>query len=352
MRAVLKRGAELVCEELPDPVPGEGQTLVRTLACGICGSDLHSLHYGDKSSITPRGLERRDAWVYGHEYCAEVLEHGPGTAGKLKAGTRVVAMPFAKGPGGTEVIGYSARFPGGFAERMVLTERLLVEVPNGLSADLAALTEPMAVGAHGVARSTLDKDCVAMVVGLGPVGAAVLMNLKAQGFGPVIAVDFSPRRRKLAEALGADVVVDPREHNPHDSWAALGVAAGPRDMLELPAIGVGKRAVIFECVGNPGVLQSIVAGAPFGAEIVVLGVCMEADTVQTGQAVVKEVVVRGATYYSPQEFARSLHNLAEGVIDGRLLITDHVGLAGVADAFERLKNPEEQVKIIVEPGRG
>jgi threonine dehydrogenase-like Zn-dependent dehydrogenase len=352
MQVVMRRDDALVCEEAADPVPGEGQTLVASLACGICGSDLHSFHYGAKSSVTPKGLaEQRPAWVYGHEFCAEVLEHGPATDKRLKAGTRVVSMPFAKGPAGTETVGYSARFPGGFAERMVLTERLMLEVPNGLAADIAALTEPMAVGLHGVNRATLDKDTVAMVIGLGPVGAAVLMNLKALGHGPVIAVDYSPRRRKLAEQLGADLVIDPKQASPHQSWAAYGVPAAGPDPLDLATHARRKRAVIFECVGNPGVLQSIIAGAPYGAEIVVLGVCMEADTIQPAHVVTKEVTVRSGCYYSAKEFATSLHNLAEGIIDGRPLITDHVGLAGVADAFVRLGDPEDQVKIIVEPGR-
>jgi threonine dehydrogenase-like Zn-dependent dehydrogenase len=354
MQAVMKRGGTLTCEETPDPVAGQGQTLVKSLACGICGSDLHTLHYADKSSIKARGAgpdEGPRHFVFGHEYCAEILEHGPGTQGRLKPGTRVVSMPFAIGPNGTETVGYSPRFPGGFAERMVLTESLLLEVPNGLPADLAALTEPMAVGAHGVGRATLDKDSVAMIIGMGPVGAAVLMNLKAQGFGPVVCVDYSPRRRRLAEQLGADLVIDPGASNPHDSWAGLGVFTGQHDPLNLAGTAGGKRAVIFECVGNPGVLQGIIAGAPFGSEIVILGVCMEADSFQPGQAVTKEISIRTAVFYSAEEFARSLHNLAEGVIDGRPLITDHVGLAGVADAFVRLGNPEDQVKVMVEPGR-
>jgi threonine dehydrogenase-like Zn-dependent dehydrogenase len=353
MKAVFRRGGNLICEEAPDPVPGQGQTLVKSLACGICGSDLHALHYARMAADqAPKGtlMDGSRDFVFGHEYVAEVLEHGPGTTGRLKAGTRVVSMPFALGPNGSEIIGYSPLYPGGFAERMVLTERLMLEVPNGLSTDLAALTEPLAVGAHGVGRATLDKDSVAMIIGVGPVGAAVLANLKARGVGPIIAVDFSARRRALAETLGADLVIDPRETNPHDSWAAYGVPLAKADPLRLPAPAAGKRAVIFECVGNPGVLQSLIAGAPFGSEIVVLGVCMENDTVIPGAAVNKEITIRTGVFYSGDEFARALHDLAEGRIDGRPLITDKVGLSGVADAFERLRNPD-QVKILVEPGR-
>lgn len=353
MRVVMRRGPSLFCEEAPEPVPGPGQTLVKSLACGICGSDLHSLHYSGRPPIKARGGPDDGPlqFVFGHEFCAEVLDHGPGGESRLRSGAQVVSMPYARGPNGTETIGYSQLFPGGFAERMVLTSALMLEVPNGLPADVAALTEPLAVGAHGVGRATLDKDSVVLIIGMGPVGAAVLMNLKAQGFGPVIAADFSPGRRKLAERLGADLVIDPAAESPHSRWETFGVPIPGPDPLAPMLTARGKRAVIFECVGNPNVLQGIISGAPFGSEVVVLGVCLEPDTYRPAQMVAKELSIRAAVYYSAEEFARSLHNLAEGIIDGRALITDHVGLSGVADAFERLRSPEEQVKIIVEAGR-
>jgi 2-desacetyl-2-hydroxyethyl bacteriochlorophyllide A dehydrogenase len=343
MQAVMRRGARLICEEVADPVPGPGQALVKSLACGICGSDLHAFQQGWGGQLDRAG-ER--AFVFGHEYCAEVLE-----SKRFRPGTRVVAMPFARGPDGTETIGYSARFPGGFAERMVLTEDLMIEVPNGLSADVAALTEPMAVGAHGVARASLDKDSVALVIGAGPVGAAVIAGLKARGFGPVIVADFSPKRRALAERLGADVVIDPAAESPYGRWADLGVPTGYDPMAPLLKGQARKRAVIFECVGAPGVLETVLAGAPYGSEVVLLGVCMERDSLVPAPAVTKEITLRGACFYSAQEFERCLLDLAEGLIDGQALITDRVGLSGVAGAFERLAKPNTDMKIIVEPGR-
>jgi 2-desacetyl-2-hydroxyethyl bacteriochlorophyllide A dehydrogenase len=353
MQVVMRRGGTLTCEEAPDPVPAAGQTLVKSLACGICGSDLHALHYATMAAkaVGASGAMGKP-FVFGHEFCGEVIEHGRG-GGRFKAGTRVVSMPFGAGPKGTETIGYSPNFPGGFAEQMLLTERLMLEVPNGLPTDIAALTEPMAVGAHGVARATsLTKDSVVLIIGMGPVGAAVLLNLKAKGIGPIIAADFSPRRRQLAEQLGADLVVDPAKESPHERWESFGVPLQAADPLAAILAGhERKHAVIFECVGNPGVLQGLIAGAPFGSEIVVLGVCLEPDQLTTGQAVTKELTIRTGVFYTADEFAGSLHNLAEGIIDGRPLITDRVGLTGVADAFERLKNPEAQVKIIVEPSR-
>jgi threonine dehydrogenase-like Zn-dependent dehydrogenase len=340
MRAVVRRGAALVCEDVADPVPAEGQALVKSLACGICGSDLHVLHMGQAGSgaVIP--------YIFGHEYCAEVVE-----SKRFKPGTRVVAMPFAQAPGGSEIIGYSEIYPGGFAEQILLTESLMLEVPNGLEADVAALTEPMAVGAHGVARAQLDRQSVPLILGMGPVGAAVLANLKAQGFGPVIAVDFSPARRARAERMGADVVIDPAKENPHERWADFGFPSRHDPLAQALGNYPNKRAIIFECVGNPGMLQGIIKGAPFGSEILLLGVCLQPDTIVPAIAVNKQISIKSAIFYTASEFAQSLHNLAEGIIDGRALITGHVGLSGVAEAFTSLTRPDEHMKIIVEPGR-
>jgi threonine dehydrogenase-like Zn-dependent dehydrogenase len=133
--------------------------------------------------------------VFGHEFCAEVLDTGPNTPAKFKPGTLVCAVPFNFGPEGPEIVGYSNIFPGGYSEQMVLTQDLCFEVPNGLPAEQAALTEPFAVGEHAVARSSVDKDSVPMVIGCGPVGISVIAALKARGLGPVIAADFSVRTR-------------------------------------------------------------------------------------------------------------------------------------------------------------
>jgi 2-desacetyl-2-hydroxyethyl bacteriochlorophyllide A dehydrogenase len=338
MRAVVCRGASLICEEIAEPAPGPGQALVKSLACGVCGSDLHAFHLWSKQDHPPT--------VFGHEYCAEVLE-----SRRFKPGTRVVAMPWAKSAAGTELIGFSAIFPGGFGERMVLTEDLLLEVPNGLPTEVAALTEPMAVGAHGVACSGMDKDAVALVVGAGPVGCAVIASLKTRGFGPIVAADFSPTRRALAEKMGADVVIDPAKESPYSKWADFDVPTTIDPLEALFSAPKGKRAVIFDCVGAPGLLQAAIEGAPYGAEIMVLGVCLEPDTLVPATAVMKHMTIRTAVSYSREAFESSLRHLAEGLIDVEGFVTDRVGLSGVADAFARLSTPGDQMKILVEPQR-
>lgn len=359
MRAVVRRNKQLVCDEIGELTPAQGQVLVKTLACGICGSDLHALTHmehmielGRRGGGGDNGFDPSADTVFGHEFCAEVLEFGPGTTRALKAGARVVSIPVTLTPaGGVEALGFSNRLPGGFAERMVLSEALLLEVPNGLPTDQAALTEPFAVGAHAVAKARLDADSVALVVGCGPVGLAVIASLKAAGHGPVIAADFSPRRRAAAERLGADIVVDPAKESPHDRWEALGVPKqrAAQSMMRMMGKTFG-RPVVFECVGAPGVLQTLIESAPAGAQIVVAGVCMETDRIEPSIAITKEVELTFVFGYTPEEFAGTLRHIAEGVIDVSGLVTGAVGLEGVAQAFTDLGDPEAHVKILVQPG--
>ncbi len=358
MRAAIKRGDRIICDDVAELTPGPGQVLVRTCACGICGSDLHALQFPETVAriYEQAGVEhpmRADAdVVFGHEFSAEIIEYGPETRRSLKPGTLVTSVPRLFDRTGAHVLGYSNEFPGGYAERMLLSEPLLLPVPNGLSAVHAALTEPFAVGEHAVASARLEDAAAAMVIGCGPVGLAVIAALKARGFGPVIAADYAAGRRALAETLGADEVVDPAQGSPHRSWAEHGVPATRAARAKLLAEGkhVG-HPVVFECVGVPGVLQGIVEATPAGSQIIVAGVCMQTDRFEPASAIAKQLDFRFVLGYSPEEFAHTLRNIAEGRINAAPIVTGLVGLAGVADAFATLGAPGDQAKIIVEPGR-
>jgi threonine dehydrogenase-like Zn-dependent dehydrogenase len=290
----------------------------------------------------------------GHEFCAEIVEHGPATTGALRAGTRVCSRPSLIRADGPRTVGYSNDTPGGYAEYMRLTEALLLPVPNGLTTEHAALTEPMAVGLHAVAKARLEPDDAPLVIGCGPVGLAVIAALRLSGARPIVAADFSARRRELATALGADLVVDPAQGTPWQSWRE---AAVWRDSSRAPVLppwikGPAVRpAVVFECVGVPGVLDQLMAASPRGTRIVVVGVCMEADTIYPMLGISKELNLQFVLGYTPDEFTATLHHIAEGRIPVAPLITGTVGVEGVAGAFEALASPERHAKILVEPWR-
>ena len=365
MRAAVLRGKEIVVGDVAEPEPGPGEVLVRTLACGICGSDLHAYHRARRgaaetpaaapSGNTSPGLALEGEIVMGHEFCAEIADYGPATERRLAAGQRVCSIPILLRASGPEFIGYSSRNPGGYGEFMRLTADHLIAVPNGLSTERAALTEPMSVGWHAVGKARLAPDDVPLVVGCGPVGLAIIAALKLKGAQPIVAADFSPGRRRLAAAMGADLVVDPAVQSPFASWRELAQTGRPDPGPTLPGWLVGsglKPAVIFECVGARGVIDQLMSGAPQDARIVVVGLCQEHDTIFPMSGIGKELEIIFSNSFHRHEFAETLSNIAEGRIDVDPLITGKVGLAGVERSFRDLENPDAHAKILIEPWRG
>jgi threonine dehydrogenase-like Zn-dependent dehydrogenase len=199
---------------------------------------------------------------------------------------------------------------------------------------MAALTEPLAVGIHAVAAGAVTECHAAAVAGCGPVGLAVIAGLRLAGVEVIVAADFSPARRALALQMGATEVVDPATEPLLDAWRRID----------------GKRQVVcFEAVGAPGVVDSLMRDAPLGAQIVVVGVCMEPDTTRPFFASAKELSLKFVFAYTPEEFASSLRAISEGEVDVSPMITGEVDLEGTPGAFEALSHPDEHVKILVEP---
>ena len=346
--AALKDGKIYVQEDAPEPKPESGQVLVEVCACGICGSDLHFAKHG--ASMMALGKEMKgmgamaevgsptvdlsqDVWM-GHEFSAKVLEAGPGTD-TFAPDTIVTSIPILLGgPTMVQPIVYSNSVMGGYAERMILSAPMLIEVPNGLDPKLAALTEPMAVGMHGVNRSRIKPGEGALVLGCGPVGLAIVAGLKVKGIETIIAADFSPKRREMAVTMGATEAVDPNVETSWDAWTRA---------------GGGKQLHVFEAIGVPGILNNILQWAPPRTKVTVVGVCMEPDTVMPFFAITKEIDMVFCLGYDPMEFGGSLRSIAEGEIDVKPMITSEVSLDGVAGAFAALGDPEKDCKILVLP---
>ena len=339
MRAsVLRDGRMVLRDDVPEPVPGAGQVLVGVKACGICGSDLHFAKYGEEMlslleqmrGMPVEGALPVDLGVdvfMGHEFSAEVLDAGPDTDAP-PPGTVVTSIPVLISATGIEPIVYSNTTIGGYAEQMLLSAPLLLKVPNGLDPRHAALTEPMAVGLHAVNMSKIERGETTLVLGCGPIGIAIIAALHRRGVETIVAADYSPSRRQLAETMGAHETVDPAVGSPFDST---------------------KPAVIFEAVGVPGIIDDVMRRAPIGSRIVVAGVCMQADTVHPVFASAKQLSLRFSMTYDPAEFADSLRAIAEGEIDVAPMITGEVGLDGVGAAFDELSDPDRHCKILATP---
>jgi threonine dehydrogenase-like Zn-dependent dehydrogenase len=372
------RSAELARTEVPAPSPGAGQLVLDVVRCGICGSDLHARRHADAiadvaAEVGYDGLMRSsEEIVLGHEFSGVVSARGRGS--RIAEGTPVVSFPLLRSQGAVHPTGLSTRAPGAYAEQVLVEDALSLPVPNGLDPAVAALTEPLAVGLHAVRRGEVGKRQVAIVIGCGPVGLAVIGMLKASGVRTVVASDFSPGSRAIASTMGADVVVDPASESPYSAAAGHGhLTTGPEvfelgvstveKLQRLPLVpwhqvwraadrlgaATPKHPVVFECVGVPGVIDEIISSAPLYARVVVVGVCMEPDRIRPAMAINKEVDLRFVLGYTPLEFRDALHLLAAGKVDAAPMITGTVGLDGVAGAFDALADPETHAKIMIDP---
>ena len=378
MKAVNCLGGKLEVIDIAAPRPADGQLVLDVRRCGICGSDLHAKDHADELEAVIAGLGYPDFMrsdrpvVMGHEFSGEVAERGRRAPKEFKAGAPVVSFPLVRAHGAVHLTGLSPLAPGGYAEQVLVEAAMSFVVPNGLSPDIAALTEPMAVALHAVRRSEIGKRDAAVVIGCGPVGLAVICHLKARGVSTIVASDFSAGRRALASRCGADVVVDPSVDSPYAAAVSKGVITEAPALYELgmssmeklrrlpgwshvyravDALGAAgpKRPVIFECVGVPGIIDGVIGAAPLNSRLVVVGVCMGEDKMRPAMAIGTEIDLRFVFGYTPLEFRDTLYMLAEGKLDAAPLITGTVGLDGVDAAFQALGDPETHAKILIDP---
>jgi threonine dehydrogenase-like Zn-dependent dehydrogenase len=234
---------------------------------------------------------------------------------------------------------------------MALDVDRLLAAPAGVTAEHAALTEPLAVGIRSVAMARYRAASGAyVVVGCGPIGLAVIAALRADGLGPIVAADLSSARLAIAEKLGADVLVDATNDNAFAHLGDRGFTPAPLSPMLAPGTDDDLGATIFDCVGAVGMFKRILGGAPPHSHIVFAGICGHDDTYRPMLANVKEVTVSYVLAYRPEELAIAAQRIADGKIDADSFITATVGLDEAPWAFDALSRAEH-AKIVVDPTR-
>ncbi len=329
--------------EFPDPTPGKGQVLVRTCRCALCASDAHFLTSGrtiversQKNNGPYAGVDLDKPIVMGHEYVGEILDYGPGSRRPLPTGTLVTSVPAVRTGSGFGIVGYYHECPGGYGEYMLLDEDLLLELPADVDLDLAALIEPLAVGIEHARAGDISEGDIPLVLGCGAIGLSVIAGLRLQGVAPIVACDFDEGRRELALAMGAEVVVDPRQASPYQPHADLGGRA---------------PNVVYECVGKAGIMTDIIdAIAPLG-RIVMGGYCLDPEELYVPTAQNKRLRIHFAGGESPDDMIAARDAILEGTVDLRPWLGEGIGLSGVEDALKRMSDPAEPVRRVVDPSR-
>ena len=322
--AVVGQGGRYEVVSVPDPSPGAGELLLRVTACGLCGSDIKA------RGALPAGT------IMGHEFGGEVVAAGAGTSG-WRPGTHVAVLPvFACGQcpwcqSGHVAHCRSARAvglggsPGGFAEFAVVTPAAAFPLPRDVNPVHGALVEPFAVGLHCTRTAGLKRGDEVLVVGAGPVGLTTIAWARAQGADRITAVDPVAARRATAQSVGAT-----------DVLASVEATADDYD-------------IAVECAGKPGLLDACVAAVRTKGRVVVAGVCPAPTPLASVPALLKEVSIGFAVYYTTGEFAAVIDALADGRIDPSPLLSRRFDLSLVNDAFDDLARGAAGAKILIDP---
>lgn len=342
---------DLRVEDVPEPEVREGTVKVKVDWCGLCGSDLHEYQAGPIFIPTeehphPVTGEHLPV-VMGHEFAGTVAEVGPGVTG-LSPGDPVAVEPliydgtcYACRTGHHNVcenVGFHGLSGGGggLAEYTVVPGHMVHKLPEGVGTDVGALAEPIAVGWHAMRQAGFQPGQTALITGAGPIGAMILLCLRAAAARWVAISDVSEARKQLARDLGADAVYDPRE---------VDVAEAVRQQTD----GTGVD-VAFECSGASPALQSAVAAtAPHGT-VCNVAIWEKPAELKPNDMVLSEVSMTSSLGYA-YDHPAVLDALARHEIDTSRIITDRIALDDVVESgFEELINNKDQhVKILVHP---
>ncbi len=334
-------GEPLAIADLPLPQAGPGEIVLRVHYCGICGSDLHATQAG--VFLVPNGT------VLGHEFAGEVVESGsaawkPGdmvTAVPNNACTECVAAGFGRCKDDLGIMcpknlitGFGLQYPGAYAEFVKVRSDEALRLPPEVRSREGSTVEPLAVGLHAVEKGQVNVGDRVLILGAGPIGLAVAIFAKLAGARDVVISEFAPARREAATALGATAVIDPGADDVGEAFS--------RETGGLPD-------VIFECVGVPGLIQKCIDLSKTFGRIVVVGVCMVEDRVVPLSGTFKEVNIQFVLGYVSKNWRLVLDLLHSGRIDPRPMITDVVPLDGLPQAFEALRKPTTQIKVLIAP---
>jgi 2-desacetyl-2-hydroxyethyl bacteriochlorophyllide A dehydrogenase len=331
-------GKPLSIEIAADPAPEPGKIVLRVEACGICGSDLHATDDGV--------FLQAPGTILGHEFSGEVVDTG-GTA--IKRGARATAVPInpcgrcqmcREGRGilctTNRITGLSLDAPGAYAEYVKIGAEQLIQLPDGVSFEEGAMVEPLAVGLHAVAETEIPVGARVLIIGVGPIGLSVTAFARLRGAARVVVSERAAARREAAKGFGATDVIDASAVD-NLGVAFADAAGGPPD-------------VIFDCVGAPGLIQTCVELSRPRGTLVVVGVCMKPDMLVPIAAILKELRMQFILGYVDRDFSKVLDFLGQGRIEVRRMLTDNVGFDRLPAAFEALRKPSSQFKVLVRPG--
>lgn len=332
--AVFVGPGTLEVQDRPEPAPERpDDVVVEVEGCGICGTDLHILE-------VPPGHPARPGVILGHEIVGRVVAAGP-EAASLE-GARVAVDPEIRcgscarcrsgDPSNCERLrALGVDVDGGLADLCTVPAGIVYRIAEETATESAALIEPLACALNGFHRIAPRPGETALIAGGGPIGGLFLKLLRAAGVSAVAVSDPLGPRREAATALGADLVLDPRD-------APVGEA--------IEAAWGGRPSIVIDAAGSA--LPDAVPAAADGGRILLFGMNESARGEISQYDITRRELTIVGSYISRYTFAEAVALIDRGVIDPGDLVTHTVGLDDVEDGIELLRTGEA-LKVVVKP---
>lgn len=339
---------KLGVDQMQVPDVGPGMVLLRVLACGVCGTNLHTWYNSTLNSASVP-----DVGASGHEVAGQVAEVGEGVS-SVRVGDRVGVELFESRSCGRCRYCHEGRFwhceqkrptnAGGFADYILMYDKGLYKLPDSLSAGEGTLLEPFSCSLHAVRMAGLLGGEAVAVLGAGLLGVFAVAGARLFGAGKVICTAKYPFQAETARRFGADLVLDSSD-------------ARVEQRIKEETGGRGPDVVIESVGGKANTIQQAMSVVRPAGKVMVMGLFDELVPIDTWQAVIKEIsLIFPATYSvmgTRHEYELALEFLASGKVPGKELITYRFGLGEVQRAFEVAAERSKGVfRVVVEPPLG
>ena len=339
---VLKAYGELEVQDRPEPAVGANDVLVRVMACGICGSDVHGL-----DGSTGR---RRPPVIMGHEAAGVVERVGAGVS-SVRSGDRVTFDSMIYNPDSffsrrgltnlcddRRVLGVSCddyRRDGAFAELVSVPSHIVYRMPAGMTFEQAAMAEPVSVAVHARRLTPLTPDDTVAVFGAGLIGLMLVQALKAAPVRRIVAVDLEDDRLAVARELGAGHILNSRRTDV---------------TREVQALTEGRGAdATFEAVGIEPTVRGAIAAVRKGGCVTLVGNLAPDVSLPLQSVVTREVRLQGSCA-SAGEYPECLALIASGRVQVDRFISATAPLSDGARWFDRLHRKEPGLmKVVLRP---
>jgi L-iditol 2-dehydrogenase len=326
-------------EEKDIPEIKDTEVLVRIRAALTCGTDVKTYRRGHTLLPPPS--------PFGHEYAGDVVAVGEKVE-TVAEGMRVVAANSAPCghcfycKRGRESLCENLFFVwGAFAEYIVVPERIvkknLLIVPDHVTYEEAALTEPLACVIHGVEESTICMGDTVVINGAGPIGLFFTALIKKKG-ARVIQADLVDERLSVAETLGADHIINAQEGE-------------EATIQKVKALTEGRGAdIAIEAVGYPKIWETTIKMTRKGGTATLFGGCEKNTTITVDTSLLhyNEITIKGVFHHTPHYIRTALNLISWGTLDTDVFITEKMPLSRIDEALQKVL-AQKGVKIALIP---